>query len=92
LKENEYSDEQISHFGATNLDRLRSTLVTKYMDSKVKFDTNLYNQVSEILPVRLIEKIVFMHYLNVDNCFLFLHRISVPKMAHGKQKRNSTSC
>ncbi|KAI8644232.1 hypothetical protein BD408DRAFT_430650 [Parasitella parasitica] len=49
LKENEYSDEQISHFGATNLDRLRSTLITKYMDSKVKFDTNLYNQVSEIL-------------------------------------------
>ncbi|KAI8986009.1 hypothetical protein BDB01DRAFT_74850 [Pilobolus umbonatus] len=52
---------------------LRSTLFTKYMHSKVKFDTNLYNQVSEIL--------------GVDNCFfLFLHRISVPKMAHGKQK------
>ncbi|KAG1640510.1 hypothetical protein G6F44_006761 [Rhizopus delemar] len=49
LKENEYSDEQISHFGAANLDELRNIMVNKYVDSNVKFDTNLYNQISEVL-------------------------------------------
>ncbi|KAI8988613.1 hypothetical protein BDF20DRAFT_803421, partial [Mycotypha africana] len=49
LKENEYSDQQIAHFGAANLDKLRNTIIAAYMDSNVKFDNNLYNEISEIL-------------------------------------------
>ncbi|KAG0930870.1 hypothetical protein G6F57_011489 [Rhizopus arrhizus] len=49
LKENEYSDEQINHFGATNLDRLHNAVIEKYFDLNAKFDTNLYNQISEEL-------------------------------------------
>ncbi|KAG0165196.1 hypothetical protein DFQ28_009108, partial [Apophysomyces sp. BC1034] len=49
LKENEYSEQQISHFGLANLDRLRNAMVDEYMDSSVRFDTNLYNQISAAL-------------------------------------------
>ncbi|KAG1136215.1 hypothetical protein G6F37_012147 [Rhizopus arrhizus] len=45
----EILDEQINHFGATNLDRLRNAVIEKYIDLNAKFDTNLYNQISEEL-------------------------------------------
>ncbi|ORE11633.1 hypothetical protein BCV72DRAFT_219835 [Rhizopus microsporus var. microsporus] len=58
LKENEYSEQQIVHSGLANLEALRSTIVDGYMDSSVKFDTNLYNQISAVLSVSLGEGLI----------------------------------
>ncbi|KAI8141162.1 hypothetical protein BJV82DRAFT_518810 [Fennellomyces sp. T-0311] len=61
IKENEYSEEQISRFGLANLDNLRNAMVNKYMDCNARFDTDLYNQISAILRVRLGELLVSVH-------------------------------
>ncbi|KAI8988615.1 hypothetical protein BDF20DRAFT_856753 [Mycotypha africana] len=49
LKENEYSDEQLSHFGFTNLEELRGHIIEEYMDQNEKFDDSFFHQISEIL-------------------------------------------
>lgn len=50
LKENDYSDKQLEHFGSTtSLEKIKNAVVDQYVDSNVKFD-----QISEILRVRLV--------------------------------------
>lgn len=55
LKENDYSNKQWEYFGGTaSLEKIRNAAVDQYVDSNVKFDTYIYNQISEILRVRLV--------------------------------------
>ncbi|KAG1465275.1 hypothetical protein G6F56_004920 [Rhizopus delemar] len=50
LKENDYSNKQWEYFGGTaSLEKIRNAAVDQYVDSNVKFDTYIYNQISEIL-------------------------------------------
>ncbi|KAI9315490.1 hypothetical protein BX666DRAFT_2028399 [Dichotomocladium elegans] len=49
LKENEYSADQLRHFGMATLENLRSKIIDKYIDANVKFDIDLQNKIIEIL-------------------------------------------
>ncbi|KAI9496999.1 hypothetical protein BDB00DRAFT_757539, partial [Zychaea mexicana] len=55
LKESEYSDQQVKHFGLEYLKQMHAALVREIIDPKVKFDTKLYNDISAIFRVSLGE-------------------------------------
>lgn len=59
LKENGYSEQQVDQFGLADLEGLRNAVVDEFMDSSVRFNTNLYNELSAALRVRLCDVLGF---------------------------------